>query len=244
MIVIDKREHGLKDHIDGCKLETLVLGDICIYHEKELKILIERKTVPDLVASIKDGRYEEQGRRLSVFKDENPSVRIVYLIENCRYMLYPKEQKMYDGACLSIVMNKGFGIWYTNDIKASADMIQQVDSKLKRWEKSKTSAPPVTASTAREKKSWINPKTFLSFCVAQIPGISIEVGKAVADEWPSVVHLVESIKANRVKTLERLSLLKVNGKRLGDNRAVNISKYFRGGFKPLMKARKLVAVSK
>ena len=43
----------------------LPLGDIIICDEEEELLIIERKTLQDLAASIKDGRYEEQSYRLN-----------------------------------------------------------------------------------------------------------------------------------------------------------------------------------
>jgi len=61
------------------KSEVLPIGDIIISDEKEDKLIIERKSVSDLLASIKDGRYEEQSYRLNGSSYHNHN--IVYLIE-------------------------------------------------------------------------------------------------------------------------------------------------------------------
>ena len=46
--------------------ETLLLGDVIITNDKDEEVLIiERKTLRDLAASIKDGRYLEQSFRLN-----------------------------------------------------------------------------------------------------------------------------------------------------------------------------------
>ena len=53
---------------ENIKIETsnLPLGDIIICDEQENeKIMIERKTLIDLAASIRDGRYNEQSFRLN-----------------------------------------------------------------------------------------------------------------------------------------------------------------------------------
>ena len=60
------------------KSETLPIGDIIISDETEDKIIIERKSVSDLLSSIKDGRYEEQSYRLNGLQHHNHN--IVYLI--------------------------------------------------------------------------------------------------------------------------------------------------------------------
>ena len=60
-------------------IETLPLGDIIIYDEESDKLVIERKSVNDLLSSIKDGRYEEQSYRLNGLNHHNHN--IIYLIE-------------------------------------------------------------------------------------------------------------------------------------------------------------------
>ena len=61
------------------KSETLPIGDIIICDETESnhvlepveKLIIERKSISDLLASIKDGRYEEQSYRLNGLNHHN-----------------------------------------------------------------------------------------------------------------------------------------------------------------------------
>ena len=64
--------------VDIC---ALPLGDIIIIDDKtntEL-LIIERKSIADLMASIKDGRYSEQSYRMNGI--EHPNHNIIYLIE-------------------------------------------------------------------------------------------------------------------------------------------------------------------
>jgi ERCC4-type nuclease len=61
---------------------VLVLGDICIRNEDDQDVcIIERKSAQDLIASIKDSRYEEQSHRLIHASNVKPH-NIVYIIEN------------------------------------------------------------------------------------------------------------------------------------------------------------------
>jgi ERCC4-type nuclease len=92
IIKIDSREREL---INLCKYyleisplykniqivtENLPIGDIIICDDKQQeRIVIERKSIRDLSASIKDGRYEEQSYRLNGLHHENHN--IIYLIE-------------------------------------------------------------------------------------------------------------------------------------------------------------------
>ena len=63
------------------KTETLPIGDIIIFNEEtnSSELYIERKSISDLLASIKDGRYEEQSYRLNGLNHHNHNV--IYLIE-------------------------------------------------------------------------------------------------------------------------------------------------------------------
>ena len=76
-VIIDDREHDLYDKCNYLRMtnskflydilekDTLKLGDIMLTtDENKPVLLIERKTIPDLLASIKDKRYEEQSHRL------------------------------------------------------------------------------------------------------------------------------------------------------------------------------------
>ena len=93
-VIIDERETELYDKCysmlnednasnNGVLLtkEVLQLGDIFIKTNDDVPLLlIERKTFADLLASVKDGRYEEQSYRLihsSGFHTHN----IIYLLE-------------------------------------------------------------------------------------------------------------------------------------------------------------------
>ena len=65
--IIDNREKELKDYFknnDNIKFENLDIGDIVIKDNDKIIMMIERKTLEDLSASIKDGRYKEQKIRL------------------------------------------------------------------------------------------------------------------------------------------------------------------------------------
>ena len=92
-MIIDMREHDvikkLKQNIlfdvnfkkIKFNIENLNIGDIVIRNKQtNLDLLIiERKTIADLLSSIKDGRYEEQSYRLNGSNHHNHN--IIYLIE-------------------------------------------------------------------------------------------------------------------------------------------------------------------
>ena len=105
--------------------ENLPIGDILIKNDDDnIELIIERKTIPDLLSSIKDGRYEEQSYRLNGIDHHNHN--IIYLIEgdtnNKKY--FQKIDKLtFYSALLSLNFYKGFSIVKTQNITETAVFI-------------------------------------------------------------------------------------------------------------------------
>jgi ERCC4-type nuclease len=83
-ILLDTREHELIARMPNTPTKTLPVGDIWIGISGEEilpgGIVLERKTVADMEASMSDGRYREQRTRLQAFAQEK-SCHIAYLFE-------------------------------------------------------------------------------------------------------------------------------------------------------------------
>jgi len=133
-IKIDTREHDLFKICEWTKQvapkykdvqlisETLPLGDIIINDGTNDCIIIERKTLSDLAASIKDGRYEEQSYRLNGLNHHNHN--IIYLIEGDMHQFNTfkeriDKQTLYS-AMFSINYFKGFSLMRSNGIEETA----------------------------------------------------------------------------------------------------------------------------
>jgi crossover junction endonuclease MUS81 len=114
--------------------ETLPIGDIIISDETEDKIIIERKSVNDLLSSIKDGRYEEQSYRLNGLNHHNHN--IVYLIEgdvNKVNRFKPDNQieklTLYS-AMFSLNYYKGFSVFRSFNLDETANIICNMAYKM------------------------------------------------------------------------------------------------------------------
>jgi hypothetical protein len=125
------------------KSEVLPIGDIIIADDKEDKLIIERKSVSDLLASIKDGRYEEQSYRLngSAYHNHN----IVYLIEGdvnkvnrfkSDNALASEKLTLYS-AMFSLNYYKGFSIFRSFSLGETATIICNMAYKLGKDESKK-----------------------------------------------------------------------------------------------------------
>ena len=84
-LFVDNREPKemisiLKSRLKTVELDNLDIGDFVIKTEAdEIIMIFERKSLADLVASVKDGRYTEQSFRLSECPINNHN--IYYIIE-------------------------------------------------------------------------------------------------------------------------------------------------------------------
>ena len=113
-------------------VQQLPLGDIIISDNQNDNIIVERKTLSDLAASIKDGRYEEQSYRLNGLSLHNHN--IVYLIEGdlSKFNSFKEridKQTIYS-AMFSINYYKGFSLARTNTIDETAFMICNMAYKI------------------------------------------------------------------------------------------------------------------
>ena len=112
--------------------EPLPLGDIIINDGTNDTIIIERKSITDLVASIKDGRYEEQSYRLNGLNHHNHN--IIYLIEGDinKFNIFREridKQTIYS-AMFSINYYKGFSIMRSFTMDETATIICNMAYKI------------------------------------------------------------------------------------------------------------------
>jgi ERCC4-type nuclease len=146
IIKVDVREQELLNQIKQLVLfiplfkqlevvtENLPIGDFIIADEKEDKLVIERKTISDLLSSIKDGRYEEQSYRLNGLNIHNHN--IIYLIEGDvnkvnRFKSDNVTEKITSySAMFSLNYFKGFSVFRTFNIQETATVICNMAYKL------------------------------------------------------------------------------------------------------------------
>jgi ERCC4-type nuclease len=142
-MIMDVREHDL---IEKCRvmieidpnyatLETqaLPIGDI-LFKTDEGKdvLLVERKSLSDLLASIKDKRYEEQSHRLKHASGFAPH-NVVYLIEGVFSSLRtPLEKKLVLSAMTSLYYFKGFAVLRTSGLQETAELLIHMADKIDR----------------------------------------------------------------------------------------------------------------
>ena len=114
--------------------ETLPIGDIIISDDTEDRVIIERKSINDLLSSIKDGRYEEQSYRLNGLNHHNHN--IVYLVEGDvnrvnRFKSDNHVEKLtLYSAMFSLNYYKGFSVFRSFSLEESANIICNMAYKI------------------------------------------------------------------------------------------------------------------
>ena len=114
------------------EIKQLDIGDILIYVNDVLFIVIERKTINDLISSIMDGRYREQKLRLKALMDKhNRQLKIIYLIEG---KLIGKRKSSIPNSTIwstmcKLIMRDNFIVFRSKSIKESVNFIKTMSSK-------------------------------------------------------------------------------------------------------------------
>jgi len=166
-IIVDERERDLYEKIDSIvnfsgnntsiqiSHEVLPLGDILIRTDGQRNVvLIERKSFSDLLASIKDGRYEEQSYRLIHTGEYSPH-NIIYMIEGMYSQVRtPMEKRIILSAMTSLNHFKGFSVCRTCSLNETAETIVWMAEKMeKEFQRGKRAAytlaePPSSSNTS------------------------------------------------------------------------------------------------
>ena len=109
--------------------QRLVMGDAAIQNADADVILFERKTLADLAASIRDGRYKEQSFRMNQYC-ELANHNVIYIVEGemAKYTdkaktANPITKKALYSAMFSMMYLKGFSVFRTANIRETADLI-------------------------------------------------------------------------------------------------------------------------
>jgi ERCC4-type nuclease len=193
--------------------EVLPLGDILIKDDDDtLRVIIERKSMQDLLSSIKDGRYEEQSYRLMNSTEFIPR-HVFYIIEGMFSQLRsPRDKQTILSAIVSLNYFKGFSVFRTCSIHETAEFLlysaDKMDRELKKGkipflEKKSVNSEiaidknePYCTVVKKVKKDNLTPENMGEIILCQIPGISsitaIAVMKFVNHSLPALIHILET----------------------------------------------------
>jgi ERCC4-type nuclease len=237
-IKIDNRESDL---IQSCKnflsntmqyqgieldVANLPIGDVILCDEEGIeKVVIERKSISDLAASIKDGRYEEQSYRLNGLSNANHN--IIYIVEGdlnrAQTFKGRVDKSVLYSAIFSLNYYKGFSVLRTQNLEETANLVCHMIYKLKKGileKKQPYYQDGIISNTSEEKeycnvvkkvkKENITSNNIGEIMLSQIPGVSSTTAMALMKQFKSLPSLVMLLKDNP-DCMKNISYCTANG---------------------------------
>ena len=218
LIQIDSREPDiLKNSFNNYEIVNLDLGDIVIKNNNDnIVCIFERKTVDDLLASVKDSRYTEQSERLSNLELENNC--IYYIIEGNRYNYSGSQEKTIYSCIYSLSYKKGFSILLSNNIQDTIKLITEVKSRLENYKS-------IRKNINLTKKIKVSKDNIYSVMLSNIPGVGITTAKEILINFDNdLTKLINKIRNDK----NCLDNIKINNRKLNKKNIENIINYCGG----------------
>ena len=214
MITVDYREAALIGELgDDCKRENLIHGDIIIsslpektcedleyvdiskdIETENLFYVVERKTLSDLSASIKDARFREQKSRLiSVY----PNDKIVYIIEGWKINKYSLPEKTLVSAIINLIFKHGFKVLFTRSLQDTATVIKDIHAKLLKGELNgdKIDYGQENLGFIPIKKSDISENNAFACQLATIPGVSASIATIIQKKYTNMSNFIRVLES-------------------------------------------------
>lgn len=237
--IIDSREQVLLQDLENklsipLKTRMLPIGDLIFQKENgEILLMIERKSVRDLVHSLKDGRYHDQRNRWHEFLKNSPNSFVSLWIEG-DLMSADMEEPIRSSLLNSLLRLQTKHLVIVHHVRSRDGFIkslQMVADKLQKDPYHLVMKPDDTLinppSLEGYKKSAHSEETYWQSCLALIPSISIQTASRITSFlYPSMVQMVQELSENQSAVIKKLSGLKLNEKRkLGEKQALKIVRY-------------------
>jgi len=195
------------------KIEPLPIGDIIINDGTKERIIIERKSISDLISSIKDGRYEEQSFRLDGLTHHKHN--IIYLIEGDinkinKFQDNNVDKLMVYSAILSLNYYKGFSVLRTLSIEETALFICNSTHKMTKEDIKGTKTPYYSNVSEIKEVDETAPKNYINvikktkkdnitinnideIMLSQIPGVSSEIAIVIMNKFETLQNLLNKL---------------------------------------------------
>jgi ERCC4-type nuclease len=199
-ISVDNRENQLitilNDKTVDFDIKQLELGDITLCDEDDNTILIiERKTLNDLSASICDGRLREQRTRL--LANYNPN-RILYIIEgDIRKNSRSVNTDTLIGSMINMQLRDNISVYRTMNTLETANYLIKLSKKISKDGSTyfNNTCENITVSQycstiKTKKKSNMTPDVWFITQFALLPNITEQIAEAILMKYKSMSLLV------------------------------------------------------
>ena len=201
-LIIDCREHRLVEHFRykaNVVIKKLDIGDIIFSFNDEMVILIERKTVNDLVSSIMDGRNREQ--KMRIMNSDIDNSKVLYLIEGDVNNIYCKKMnsKTVIGSIVNTLIRDNLKVYRTDNIEDTINFVERIYDKLEKKpgnlvrteniDKMNNNGINYANTIKKKKKDNLTTEVCSIIQLSQIPGVSTNMSKVVIDKYGSIYNL-------------------------------------------------------
>jgi crossover junction endonuclease MUS81 len=199
--------------------KQLDVGDAVI-SVGDVTMIFERKAGADLAASVKDGRYREQKRRMG---DATVSKHVTYIVENANNCSL--QRSIIDGVVVNTMYRDGMHVIFTDNVRHTADWLITIAYKVladpAKFAASDSTRTYIDSLKVKSKKiENIDKKTCYLLQLAQIPGVSTKLAESIAEVYPSMYQLLHDLRESGEarKMLCKIPLI-------GDKKAKTILEY-------------------
>jgi len=218
-LIMDYRE---KDCIDTMRVlnpdyvfttQNIELGDFQLRdpESQDIRVILERKTTKDLEQSIKDGRFTEQKKRLQDYRQSNPHVIILFVIEGGKmdfvedHTIDNMPMKSINTCLFHLPLREKMHVFYTKDVQSTCRFVRALHDRCeKHWDvyhpqcNFHTSHQDYLSNTGHlnsKKKAQVNKEDTYHLQLACFPGISIRKAQDIArhTETKSIKELCDKI---------------------------------------------------
>jgi len=206
--ILDTRERHLIPLLPSFEVQTMAVGDILVG-----TLLIERKTIKDLEASVLDGRYREQKTRLLACCQEK-GFSPLYILEGA---FSSTTGRLQVPALMKLVARlqykHGIPVMQTASLEETATLVKALaDYYTEDPTNFVRSTEPLRAVDNVHVTKKVNagdPKQFMMASLAQCPGISVKMAEAIQTAFPTWTLLMAADEKGIAE------IVQANGRKVG-----------------------------
>ena len=237
-LIIDNRENikELFQISENVTFDNLEIGDYLIKNEEKDILIIERKTINDYCASIKDGRNREQKKRLLSKFTKN---QIIYLVEGSLDFVQSKYNRVNSDTVVSSILNTmmrdGIHVFHTKDSEETVFFIESICKKISKqgisFLENKTSHQDDLFNnlTKTTKNSNIDKELCSKLMISNIPTISIKTAERILMNFGSIQNLINTLSVmeedKRISYIQNLPSNDKNFRKISKTSAKNLIKF-------------------
>lgn len=184
--------------------------------------MIERKTVNDLLASLKDGRYHNQRTRWKEFQTDHPTARVAVWIEGDLMSTVMDETIRYSLVNSLMRLQTVHGIlvfqWtsrrhFVRGLELIMRKIAQDPTHLLPKEESETPTCARRLDLGAYKKTQATPDVVWAGVLTLVPGVTTPISSAIVQHFPSLSGFLDAVRGDRDTTIKQLSSIHISTKR-------------------------------